>query len=195
MVGLVVFVCFHLRHAFEQKEMDVLLSRPLSRPQIMLAYWLGFSAVAFLLVLTAVMLLSFLPLPNPTGFAVWGVSLLLESWLVVALAMFAAFTLQSAVSAVLAALGFYVLGRMMAFFLLVVKSKLAIGSLWVSQIVKGLLAGISLVMPRLDLFSQSDWLIYGITHSQELMLAGIQALVFIPLLLAASTLDFLRKEF
>jgi hypothetical protein len=46
--------------------------------------------------------------------------------LVVALAMFSAFTLRSAVSSVLAAFGFYTLGRMMGFFLVTLESKLMI---------------------------------------------------------------------
>ena len=194
-LGIMIFVCFHLRQAFEQKEIDVLLSRPLSRFQIMLSYWLGFSLVAFLLVLASVVVSSFLPLASKMGFVFWALSLLLESLLVVALAMFAAFTLRSAVSSVLASLGFYVLGRMMAFFLVTLESKLALGNAVVNAGAKGLLMGISLIMPRLDLFGQSDWLVYGIQHPQDLKLAFIQMAVFIPLLLFAATVDFLRKEF
>jgi hypothetical protein len=194
-LGIMIFVCFHLRQAFEQKEIDVLLSRPLSRFQIMLSYWLGFSLVAFLLVLASVVVISFLPLASKMGFVFWALSLLLESLLVVALAMFAAFTLRSAVSSVLASLGFYVLGRMMAFFLVTLESKLALGNAVVNAGAKGLLMGISLIMPRLDLFGQSDWLVYGIQHPQDLKLAFIQMAVFIPLLLFAATVDFLRKEF
>ncbi len=195
MMGLTVFVCFHIRTAFEQKEIDVLLSRPLSRFRIMLAYWLGFSLVAFLLVLASVVVISFLPMLQPQGFIAWAVSVLLESWLVVALALFASFTLRSAVSSVLATLGFYVLGRMMAFFLVTLNSHLMLGNPLISQSVKGLLAGISLVIPRLDLFGQSDWMVYGILHPEDLTLALMQIVVYIPLLLMAATVDFLKKDF
>lgn len=194
-VGIMIFVCFHIRQAFEQKEIDVLLSRPLSRAQIMLSYWLGFSLVAFLLVLASVTVISFLPLPSKSGFVYWAISLLLESLLVVALGMFAAFTLRSAVSSVLAAFGFYTLGRMMGFFLVTLESKLMLGNAWVNELVHALLTGISLVVPRLDLFSQSEWLVYGIMRPEELKLALLQIVVFIPLLLSAATIDFLRKEF
>ena len=109
--------------------------------------------------------------------------------------MFSAFTLRSAVSAVLASFGFYVLGRMMGFFLVMLESKLMLGNMLINQIAKGLLTGISLVIPRLDLFGQSDWLIYGGPRSSDLQLAIWQMAVFIPLLLSAATVDFLRKEF
>ncbi len=195
MLGLMIFVCFHIRHAFEQKEIDVLLSRPLSRFQIMLAYWLGFSLVAFLLVLASATVISFLPLLKPEGFLYWSLSLLLESWLVVALALFSAFTLRSAVVSVLGTLGLYTLGRMMGFFLIVVDTKLQLVNMWVTTTVKSLLTGISLVFPRLDLFSQSEWMVYGVLRPEEVHMVLTQSIIYIPLLLAAATVDFLRKDF
>src|SRR5471030_2906314 len=49
MVGLIVFVCFHIRSAFDTKEIDVIMSRPISRSNLVIAYWLGFAFVALLL--------------------------------------------------------------------------------------------------------------------------------------------------
>jgi hypothetical protein len=54
MVGLIVFVCFHIRSAFDTKEVDVILSRPISRTNLVIAYWLGFAFVAFLLTIPVV---------------------------------------------------------------------------------------------------------------------------------------------
>lgn len=194
-VGITVFICFHLRQAFEHKEIDVLLSRPLSRAQIMLAYWMGFSCVAFFLVLASATIISLLPAFNVQGYFAWAGTLLLESFLVVALALFASFTLRSAVASVMVTLGFYVLGRMMAFFLLTLNNPSMIINVEISQFTKGLLTGISMIIPRLDLFAQSDWLVYGLQHPQDLQLALMQVVVYIPLLLSAATIDFLRKEF
>lgn len=194
-IGLSVFTCFHLRHSFEQKEMDVLLSRPLSRPQIMLAYWLGLSAVASLLVVAAALIVSFLHGYDVQGFILWALSLLLEVWIVIALALFAGFTLRSAVSSVMVTLGFYVLGRMMAFFLLTLENPTILVNLRVSQWVEGLLTGLAIIIPRLDLFAQTDWLVYGVTHSTDVVLMMAQSACFIPLLLVAAVIDFLRKEF
>src|SRR5271155_3737620 len=42
MVGMIVFVCFHIRNAFDTKEIDVILSRPISRSNLVISYWLGF---------------------------------------------------------------------------------------------------------------------------------------------------------
>ena len=195
MFGITVFVAFHVRQAFDQKEIDVLLSRPLSRFHIMLAYWLGFSFVSFLLVLATVVVLSFLPIGNLEGFAYWGISLLLESWLMVAIALFASFTLSSAVTSVLASMGIYIAGRMMAFFVATSDSHLVFHEAWVNDLLGFIIDATSNIIPRLDLFTQSEWLIYGVTRMQDTSFGLAQVLIYIPLLIAAATIDFKRKEF
>lgn len=192
-VGLIVFVCFHIRSAFDSKEIDVMLSRPLSRSSLVLAYWLGFSAAALLLVLPTVGVMSWLGVLNTVGFIGWAASLALEALLVVALAMFCALTLRSAVASVMASLGFYVLSRMMAFFVLTSEAGMfASEKYW---LVRQALSLISVVMPRLDFFAKSEWLVYGFKQGNEWLLFTGQALVFVPLLLAASMADFRRKQF
>lgn len=193
MVGLIVFVCFHIRNAFDTKEIDVILSRPISRANLVVAYWLGFSLVGLLLIVPVVAILAVIGVPNLAGFFGWSVSLLLESFLVVALALFSAFTLRSAVSAVIACMGFYVLSRMMAFFVFTAQSGMVTEKKFV--LLKYALWLISTLVPRLDFFAKSDWLVYGFDTSQDWMVFAFQALVFVPLLVFASIVDFRRKQF
>lgn len=195
MVGVIVFIGFHMRNAFDAKEIDVLLSRPISRTSLVLSYWCGFVAVASFLVLPTVLLVWFLGALNQTGFALWGISLLLEAWLVVSMALFAALTVKSGVGTVLASLAMYVLSRMMGFFVLTTKSGMLFQTSEVNQGVHWLIAGISTIVPRLDFFAKSNWLIYGVKSYDDLTLVLLQAAVFIPLLMAASVIDFKRKQF
>ncbi len=195
MFGLTIFVAFHVRQAFDQKEIDVLLSRPLSRFQIMLSYWLGFSLIAFLLVLAVVTILSFLQVLSFEGYMYWSFSLLMESLLMVAIALFASFTLSSAVSAVLASMGLYVVGRMMAFFVATSESHVLFKSHSLNEFLRFIIDSVSTVMPRLDLFTQSEWLVHGLARPQDFHYAIIQTAIFTALLIIAATLDFKRKEF
>lgn len=195
MIGLIVFVGFHMRNAFDAREIDVLLSRPISRTSLVLSYWVGFAAVGTCLVLPTIALVALLGTLNHTGFLLWSLSLLLESWLVVSIALFASLTIKSGVATVLASLGIYALSRMMGFFLATSSSgtifkehEINVGTQW-------LMGGISLVVPRLDFFAKSNWLIYGARSYEDLALVVVQAGVFIPLLLAASVIDFKRKQF
>ncbi|MBV8939738.1 MAG: hypothetical protein JO089_07880 [Alphaproteobacteria bacterium] len=192
-VGVTVFVCFQLRSAFDSREIDVMLSRPISRPQLALAFWMGFSAVATLIAMPVALALFLITPMSWSGFFSWMASLVLESWLVVALALFAALTLNSAVASVLATLGFYVLSRMMAFFVMTA-STIAITGPLVSAC-RYALAAISMIMLRLDFFAKTEWLIYGLSAPSEAALFVVQALIFLPLLLAACVVDFQRKQF
>lgn len=195
MIGIIVFIGFHMRNAFDAKEIDVLLSRPISRTSLVLSYWVGFAAVASCLVLPTVALIGVIGTLNQTGFWLWSVSLLLESWLVVSVALFASLTIKSGVGTVLASLAMYSLSRMMGFFLIATQSsgafkeqKLNIGAQW-------LMDGIALVVPRLDFFAKSSWLIYGARSYEDATLVLMQAGAFIPLLIAACVIDFKRKQF
>lgn len=194
-IGLVVFVCFHLRQAFDAKEIDLLLSRPVSRSGVVLAYWLGFALIAFLLTLSASAVVAVLGIANMEGYGVWGISLLLELLVMVSLALFTGFMLKSAVSSVLTCLGFYVLARMAGLFVMTSESGLLFRDEAVNHLLEYTMKGVSVLMPRLDLFSQSEWLVYGTDQEGVLMLCLIQAAIYVPLLLLATVVDFKRKEF
>ena len=195
MVGIIVFIGFHMRNAFDAKEIDVLLSRPISRTTLVLSYWLGFAAVATLLVIPTVIMMYFVKVLSVTGFLLWAVSLLLESLLVVSIALFASLTIRSGVGTVLASLAIYTLSRMMGFFINTTKSGILFEEHQVNVVSTTVMKGISVIVPRLDFFAKSSWLIYGPKSYDDLTLFLMQAAVFIPLLLAAAVIDFKRKQF
>jgi hypothetical protein len=193
MTGMMVFVCFQLRMAFDNKEIDAVLARPVSRSALVLSWWLGFTVVGTVLAVPVILLLALMGVGSWTGFLGWSASLLIEMMLVVALALFSAFTLRSAVTAVVGCIGFYMIARMMAFFVMTSQSTMVTGS--PVEILKYPLIAVSAVVPRLDMFTQSQWLIYGFESSSEWWRIVAQALVFVPLLLCAAIVDFRRREF
>lgn len=193
--GLIIFACFHVRNAFETREIDMFLSRPITRANLVFSYWLGFATVAVLLVLPTIGFVALQGLLDKKGFLLWSLSLMVECWLAVAVALFASFTLRSAVTSVLASMGFYVLGRMMGFFMITAKSAFLFDQQWVNLILTGMIKSISVIVPRLDFFAKSDWLIYGVRNLQEFNVGLAQAGVYIPLLVLATIIDFRRKQF
>jgi hypothetical protein len=184
-----------VRNAFDTKEIDVFLSRPITRSNLVFSYWLGFAAVSLLLVVPTVALIAVGGLISKSGFVFWTISMLIECLLVVAVALFSAFTLKSAVTSVMASMGFYVLARMMGFFMVTTGSGFLFQQHWLNVILTSSLKFVSVIMPRLDFFSKSEWLIYGLKNSEELKLFALQASVFIPLLILATIADFRRKQF
>lgn len=196
LVGLITFVCFHVRRAFENREVEVILSRPISRTTFVVAYWLGFAVVALLLIapllLGMALLLHGIALD---GLIYWGASLILEAFIVVAFALFCALILRSAVSAVLLCFSFYFISRMMGFFLYVIDTPHMFKNLDFGWITGQGLRFVSAVLPRLDLYGQSKWLIYGVAGDTTWQLFVIQTCIYVPLLLAAALFDFKRKQF
>jgi ABC-type transport system involved in multi-copper enzyme maturation permease subunit len=195
MVGIIVFIGFHMRNAFDAREIDVLLSRPISRTTLVLSYWVGFAVVASLLVIPTVILVWAMGVLNTTGFLLWALSLLLESWLVASIALFASLTIKSGVGTVLASMAIYTLSRMMGFFLATTSSTAVFKDQEVNLIAKWVMQGIATVVPRLDFYAKSKWLIYGAKSYEDLTLVLMQSAVFIPLLMVAAVMDFKRKQF
>lgn len=193
MVGLIIFTGFHVRRAFEQREIDVMLSRPLTRWRFVCAYYIGFAAVALALALLASGLLLAMDPIKMDGFFRWSASLLLESLIVVAIALFTSLILRHAVSSVMASLGFYLLMRMMGFFLATADAPvLNSEDVWYADL---LLQALSVITPRLDLFTKSGWLIYGPAAADGWWILLGQTVVTVPLLLVAAMLDFRRRQF
>ncbi len=173
-----------------------MLSKPISRAQFVVAYWLGFVILAFAAVIPVIIIMLTIFTPNIIGLVYWASSLILEISLVLAFALVSALMLRSAVSAVLASFAFYFVSRLMGFFvaaLMQPTSMLTGGPL--GQIMGTLLKALSSIIPRLDLYAKSSWLIYGIEKQNDLWVFQLQSIVFIALLLAMAVFDFKRKQF
>ncbi len=196
-VGLIVFVCFHVRRMFESREIEVFLSRPISRTAFVISYWLGFCALGFLLVVPVILALMALLPVDAVGGTVWSISVLMEAFIVIAFALFASLILKSAVSSVLLCFGFYIAARMMGFFLYIVEGVGVTDTTTIGKIAEKLLVVVSMIMPRLDQYGLSEWLIYGIKAEQHgvIGLVLVQSLIILPLLLACAVYDFKRKQF
>ncbi|MCB2082245.1 MAG: hypothetical protein KDD76_06365 [Rickettsiales bacterium] len=193
-LGLIVFICYHVRRSFENKEVDVLLSRPITRETFVFSYWLGFALVALLLVLPMVAGIGWLLHLNMPGLMQWSLTLLLELWIVVAFGLFCSLILKSSVISVLLTIGFYIISRMMGFFLYVFERE--------SEEIKTMMDAfrealrlIYYIVPRLDMNAKSNWLIYGIGSETHLILPVAQAVVYVPLILLMAIYDFRRQQF
>lgn len=205
MVGLMVFVSFHVRRSFENREIELMLVRPISRVDFLLGYLMGFCLVS--LIFVAFVMGAFMLVPsdagsggkamffivNKKGFIMWGISVYLESLIVVAFSLAAALILKSAVSAVIATMGFYVIARLSGFFA-------AFMSTIMFKAFEGSVSGqafrvITTLFPRLDFFGKSEWLIYGPGGIDEIKLMAVQVTIYFVMLFALAVCDLKRKQF
>lgn len=195
--GITLFICFYINKEFEKKEIDFILSKPISRNTLILSYWTSFNLISLILIVPVILLMLIFSSPNLLGLLWWIISVILELMLVSTFAIVVSLILGSAVVSVIATYAFYFICRMMGFFVYSIsipKSVDVAVSSWTS-FAETLLKLLSSVFPRLDLFGKSEWLIYGINGNSEIILVLIQSLIYISLMLFIAFYDFRRKQF
>lgn len=193
-LGLVLFAVFHIRRSFEHKDVEFLLSRPISRVQFLLSFSAAFSLMAAIVGIAEGICLSvIMPEPFMPGTLLWVTSIVVENIIMVNVAFFFALVLSSAVSGALASLGLYALARMMGEILGIIDAGTGVmpGIEFISAVMKM----ISSVMPRLDLMGQTSWLIYGPDGTVGYGFLLLQGLVFTALVISAASIDLLRRKF
>lgn len=189
--GLIVFVAFHVERMFDTREIEAILARNLSRTEFVFSYWLGLAVMALMLVIPVFAVVLYFQI-SASGAAYWVVSMIGEILIVLAATLFAALTFERAVPTVLATAGFYALSRMMSFLTGIAAFGKQSG---VNRVLNPYIDAVSFALPRLDLFSQTRWLVYGIETTDLIWVIAAQSLVYPPLLLLAAAYDLQRKHF
>lgn len=188
-LGLVVFVAFHVQNMIETREVEGILARALPRGSFVLGYWLGFATVTLAFVAPLALAL-WVVAPAGGGILLWGVTLLIECLIVVAVAIFSGLMLERATSCVIFSLGFYTLARLMGLFLSI---RDFMPNLTGNRAFDAVVDALALIVPRLDLFAQTEWLVYG--ASGQFVAPILQGLVFLALVLSAAVFDLTRRQF
>jgi hypothetical protein len=191
-VSLVLYTCFHVRRTFESREVDLLLSRPVSRFCFVLAEVATLVLLAGLGAVLAGIAVAATGRPEPAALGLWTSSLMVEAAVAATAALFFALMLSSGVAAALACLGFYVLSRMIGLLGEIAGAHGGSGPQgWLADQAVFLLG---LVLPRLDLFARTSWLVHGAgDDAAGLGLIFAQGAVYLVLLTAAACIDFERR--
>lgn len=193
-IGMILFVCLSISRAFENKEIDFIMSKAISREQFILSYQIGFFLSAFVMVLPLSLAFLIIAQVNKFGLLIWSLSLLAELLIVIAFCLLTSLILKNSFSAILASFAFYLISRLMGVFVLAINLPQNLDQVK-NHTLETTLKAISVAFPRLDLFTSSDWLIYKIEDFSNIKIIAIQALIYIPLMIFMSFSDFKRKQF
>ncbi len=197
-VGTILFVCLNINRAFENKEVEFILSKAISREQFILSYLAGFFIAVLLIIIPLVIAMLVVTQANKFGLLIWSLSLLSELMIMISFALLASLILKNSFSSIMATLGFYIISRLMGMFVMAINlpAKVTSETFELSTRSFGLVLKIlSVVFPRLDLFGQSEWLNYGITDFSNLKIILFQSLIYIPLMIFMAFHDFKKKQF
>ena len=194
-IGMILFSCFYVRRSFDNKEVEFILSKSISRNGLIFSYLIGFILVAlFVFIPITIALLA--SKADKIGLLYWLITVFFELLILICVAVLSSLILKNAVSSILATLGFYILARMMAFFVLTIDIPATYDDFnSMRDFFNSLLKTMSFLFPRLDLFAKSDWLIYGVQDYKNLTLIFIQSFIYIPFLIFMSFFDFNKKQF
>ena len=173
------------------KELDLILSMAVPRAAYYAGKLAGFAGVSVLAATACALVLAwFAP---PLQAVLWGASLGLELLIVTAMSLLCAFTFSRTVWAMSAVIGLYVLSRAMAALRLLADEPPVAAASAGQQFIRAFIDVLAFVLPDLDRFTASDWLIHGAGTLVDLGFAATQTLVYVALLCAAALFDLYRK--
>ena len=188
-----VYVLVSITREFNDKGLDVLLALDLPRSHYVLGKLAGFLAIAVLIACAAALPLAWLT-PAPAALQ-WAAALAAELAIVVAFALFCVVTFNQLTAAASFVLAFYVLGRTLSAIRLMSAHPLSGADTFSHQVIQFMVDALALVMPALDAWTQTAWLVnQQAPWFAMLELAG-QSALYVALLVAATMFDFYRKNF
>ncbi len=188
-----IYVLVSITREFNDKGMDVALALDLPRSHYILGKLAGFAALAALVAIAASLPLAWLAAPQAA--LQWAASLGLELAIVVALALFCVVTFGQITPAASFVLAFYLLARALTAIRLMSAHPIAGAESFSHEAMQFVIEALALVMPALDAWTQTAWLVDGHTQwTVMLQLAG-QSALYVVLLAAATMFDFHRKNF
>lgn len=173
------------------KGLELMLSTSMPRGMYCAGKLVGFGAVALFSATACVPVLAwFAPLPQV---ALWTASLALELFIVIAMSLLCVLTFARVAWAMSAVFGFYVLSRSMAALQLIVHAPGAESGAAAWWFIRVLIDTLAYLLPDLDRFTESEWLIHGAGTLADLGFAAAQAAVYTTLLGAAALFDLYRR--
>ena len=192
-VMLALIVVTTVLREMQDKSLELLLAMELPRASYYFGKLAGFAVISLLLALMFSALL--LIYAAPTAVLWWGISLCCELLLVTCFGLVMLFTFKQIPAAISAVFLFYVAARSMAAIQLMATNPIVPSNDISQKFMNGFVELLSWLLPSLQHFTRSEWLMYGVGNASELMLVIGQTLVYGTLLSLVALFDFYRKSF
>ena len=190
-IGLIIFIIFYIKRLFENHEIEVILSHSISRTKIIFGFFVGFSII-FLTLLLPVFILLLLLKTSIISALIWLLSVYLEGIVVLCFSICCGLMIKSQVLSLSSCFLLYLIGRTIGNFVAYIELSARTDIL---SIFASILKLISIVIPRLDLFGKTSWLIYNDISLNDFLMFAIQSIIFCGILLSVAIIDFKKKKF
>ena len=177
---------------YADKGTEFFLAMAIDRTSYLLGKLLGYAACS--LILAILLCLPLLWSNDLKPVSIWGISLFLELLLMSSVSLFFSATLVQLPLALAAASGFYMLSRITGTLTLIMNGPLS-DHRPVSRIADAIFSGIAFLLPDLDLFTKTAWLVYPPESDWNALLPVLcQTVIYLMLTSSAALYDFQRRE-
>lgn len=187
-----LYVITSLVREFNDKGLELNLSFDLRRSDYVFGRFAGFAAIGILMAVIAGIPQTLLGTPEAA--ILWTCALALELIIVAALSLFSSLTFTQVMPAASFVASFYLLAREMTAVRLISAHPIMGADTLSNQLMAKFVDALALLLPALDRFTQSAWLV-DLTGGWH-MLGGCawEALVYTAVLISASMFDFYRRN-
>jgi len=183
------FVVSSMAREAADKGQQMLLALAFPRATYLAGKLLGYAALALLpAVLFGLLACCYAP-PSQAG--LWALALLCECWIMVAFAVLCMVSMQQLPAALAACSGFYLLARSIGTLQLLAHGSRPDGS--AGGAASHVFDLLGTLLPHLDRYGSSDWLVYQAASLQDLAGMLAQTALFVTLLVLAALYDLYRK--
>lgn len=188
---MVLFVVMSVVREANDKFFELVLSQAMPRSGYLFGKFLGFAAAgAMIAVALSVPIALFAPVARVPA---WTLSLFGELLIMAAVSLFCVLTFTHVLTALSAAAGFYLLARSIAAIQIIAATSEQSVAL-APRLADWFIQGVALVMPRLDLMTQTGWLIGAVPDARALAGLVAQTAIYVVLILGAALFDLYRRE-
>jgi ABC-type transport system involved in multi-copper enzyme maturation permease subunit len=186
-----VYVLASMTREFNDKGLEVVLALDVPRAHYICGKLAGFIVAAMLI--AAVVALPLWILATPAAASIWTASLVMELALVAALSLFCVATFSQLLPAAGFVAAFYLLARSMTSMRLMSAHPVSGQEEPSQQVMATLVEGLGYLLPSLDRWTATTWLVDAAPEPALLLGIVIQGAIYLALLTAAALFDFHRR--
>lgn len=192
-VIVTMFVVSSTIRELQDKTLEMILAMPIHRGSYYLGKLMGFVQVSIIVAVAfSTMLLLYAPVDQVL---LWGISLIFELIIVVALGLLMLFTFNQIPAAITGVFVIYAAARSVSSIYLMAKYPIIPHATFAQKFMDSFVAVLTWLLPDLHRFTQTEWLAHG-TGSFSLLVPVIsQSLIYLTFLSAVALFDFYRKNF
>jgi ABC-type transport system involved in multi-copper enzyme maturation permease subunit len=188
-----IFVITSTIREFNDKGFELIISLPIDRYSYLAGKMLGFCLFAVFIAIIISLPLALIG--NTSQLILWCLSLICELWILTALCLLCLITFKNITSALSVVMAFYLLARTISTIQLIGSSPILETTDFSHKVITMVIDAIAFLLPALDQFSKTEWLVYGGGGSSEYILTAGQTIIYITLLFTAACFDMHRKNF